>query len=228
MDRDQLEAWIRDGLSLAAMGDRAGRNASTVAYWLERYGLEPVHRVRHMPRGSLSRERLEELIARELSIRAIAAEVERSPATVRYWMRRYGLSTLPAVRRGQPRTAPRRMDVCAVHGLTEFVGRADGRGRCARCRAAAVSRWRREAKAILVAEAGGCCRVCGYDRCIGALEFHHVDPREKSFSLSSRGLARSIEALRDEAAKCVLVCSNCHAEIENGARSCVDFVARPP
>jgi hypothetical protein len=50
----------------------------------------------------------------------------------------------------------------------------------------------------------------------GALHFHHVDPSEKRFGLGGRGLTRSIDALREEAKKCVLLCSNCHAQVEAG------------
>ena len=71
-------------------------------------------------------------------------------------------------------------------------------------------------KVRLVEEAGGACAVCGYDRLAGALHFHHLDPSEKSFALSVRGLTRSIADLRAEAAKCVLLCANCHAEVEGG------------
>jgi hypothetical protein len=79
-------------------------------------------------------------------------------------------------------------------------------------------------KAILVAEAGGGCSRCGYARSVAALHFHHVDPRTKAFSLSFAGVTRSIAAARKEAAKCVLLCANCHAEVEAeaailGARS---------
>jgi hypothetical protein len=49
-----------------------------------------------------------------------------------------------------------------------------------------------------------------------ALEFHHVELAEKRFSLSHRGVARSLARARDEASKCVLLCSNCHAEVEAG------------
>jgi hypothetical protein len=80
----------------------------------------------------------------------------------------------------------------------------------------AVVEWRRRKKAKLVAEAGGRCVLCGYDRCLAALEFHHRDRRTKSFGLSLRGLTRSIEKCRAEAAKCVLLCANCHAEVEVG------------
>ena len=65
-------------------------------------------------------------------------------------------------------------------------------------------------------EAGGRCVRCGFDRSSAALEFHHLDPRTKSFGLAQRGMTRSIEEVRREAGKCVLLCANCHAEIESG------------
>jgi 5-methylcytosine-specific restriction endonuclease McrA len=87
-----------------------------------------------------------------------------------------------------------------------------------KCRSEAVTRRRRRVKQLLVREAGGACQACGYDRCIGALEFHHLDPAEKSFTLSHRGVTRSLAKARAEAEKCVLLCSNCHVEVELGLR----------
>jgi hypothetical protein len=79
-----------------------------------------------------------------------------------------------------------------------------------------VSQRRRKMKLILVAEAGGRCALCGYDRCIGALHFHHLDPSTKRFHLSMQGVTRSLTAARAEMAKCALLCANCHAEVEAG------------
>ena len=64
-------------------------------------------------------------------------------------------------------------------------------------------------------EAGVSCALCGYDRCIRALHFHHVDPSTKSFTVSHGGVTASIARARGEAAKCILLCSNCHAEVES-------------
>jgi hypothetical protein len=88
-----------------------------------------------------------------------------------------------------------------------------------------VSRRRRKVKAILVAEAGGRCALCGYGRCIGALAFHHVDPEVKSFGLAEGGLAHSLVRARGEVAKCVLLCANCHAEVEAGLAVVPDRMA---
>jgi hypothetical protein len=72
-------------------------------------------------------------------------------------------------------------------------------------------------KAILVEEAGGCCVICGYARHHQALQFHHLDPRQKRLNLSAQGISYSLASLRAEAKKCVLLCANCHTEVEIGA-----------
>jgi hypothetical protein len=97
----------------------------------------------------------------------------------------------------------------------------DGRGyyRCKRCRSAAVARRRRKVKAVLVEEAGGACAICGYDRNMRALHFHHVDPSQKRHEINAKGVAIALDKLRVEAQKCVLLCSNCHAEVEDGTMS---------
>ena len=77
-----------------------------------------------------------------------------------------------------------------------------------------MARRRRRVKQILIDEAGGKCSLCGYDRFPGALHFHHVDRSTKVFHLSLGGATRSIARARAESAKCILLCANCHAEVE--------------
>jgi 5-methylcytosine-specific restriction endonuclease McrA len=106
--------------------------------------------------------------------------------------------------------------ICRTHGRTEFVLEGRGYYRCKKCRMQRVIDWRRRTKLRLVAEAGGCCKICGYDRYSGALHFHHLDPEAKEFAISRKGFTWSLEKMRAEVAKCVLLCSNCHAEVEAG------------
>jgi len=218
MDRADLERWIAEGRSLDDIAGRTGRHPSTVGYWVAKHGLEPAGRARHAARGGIDRELLETLVARDLTVRAIAAEVGRSPATVRHWLQRHGLQTTATARRRPTRgqTQDRFEAICVRHGPTVFVRRNDGGTACLRCRAERVKARRRTLKAILIAEAGGACLLCGYDRCTAALEFHHRRRDDKRFGLGERGLTRSLEALREEARKCVLLCSNCHSEVEAG------------
>ena len=75
-----------------------------------------------------------------------------------------------------------------------------------------VSRRRRELKIKAVEYKGGKCSKCGYNKCINALQFHHVDRSTKEFGISSKGFSKSWDAIKKELDKCDILCSNCHAE----------------
>ena len=68
----------------------------------------------------------------------------------------------------------------------------------------------------MVQEFGGKCVLCGYNKCAGALDFHHTQPAKKSFALSLKGLSYSWASILKESKKCVLLCKNCHTEVEAG------------
>jgi hypothetical protein len=127
-------------------------------------------------------------------------------------------------RTGRPpsanRTRPAGLRECPRHGLTEFghySGRSTQRYRwkCKRCIAEAVTRRHQLVRQTLVEEAGSACAICGYDRCIVSLHFHHVDPTTKRFPMTMES-GQSIATMRAEAKKCVLLCANCHGEVEAG------------
>lgn len=61
---------------------------------------------------------------------------------------------------------------------------------------------------------GGKCAICGYDNCIEALEFHHINPEEKEFAISGK-FNISWEKLKHELDKCQLLCANCHRELHS-------------
>ncbi len=108
---------------------------------------------------------------------------------------------------------------CRLHGSVKHFPRPDGAYRCGKCASAWVIKNRQKKKERLVQEFGGQCTVCGYKKYAGALDFHHTNPKNKSFALSVKGLSYSWESLLKEAKKCVLVCKNCHTEIEAGLQS---------
>jgi len=80
----------------------------------------------------------------------------------------------------------------------------------------AVAKRRKKIKAMVVEYKGGKCKMCGYKKCVEALDLHHVRPTQKDFSLASSGLTRSWERTKREADKCILVCANCHRELHAG------------
>lgn len=223
MTKEELERYLAEGRSLEQIGKRVGLEKSTVSYHVKKHGLKPVNTGRSANRGGLSEQTLRGLVREGLTLSEMARRLDRSVSTVRYWLKKYGHWPLASGRRRIAARQAREQGLkrvaleCIHHGLTEFVLENGSRYRCLKCRRRGVIEWRRRAKLRLVQEFGGRCELCGYDEFLGALQFHHVDPEQKSFGLAMRGLTRSIEALREEAAKCVLLCANCHAKIEWGA-----------
>ena len=80
----------------------------------------------------------------------------------------------------------------------------------------AVQRRREKVRLMAVEYKGGRCQVCGYERCLEALEFHHLDPTQKDFGISHKGYTRSWEKVKEEVDKCILLCANCHREFHAG------------
>src|SRR3954453_10623459 len=72
------------------------------------------------------------------------------------------------------------------------------------------------------------CGICGYGRYAGALQFHHLDPESKAFTINGNGTTRALTALRSEARKCALLCANCHAEVEAGLAALPYHVEQSP
>jgi transposase len=216
MDKAFLQGCLAEGLSLEAIGERVGKHPSTVSYWLKKHDLSASRSRRHAPKGPLARSDLAELVDAGLTLREIADGLDRSPTTIRYWLREHDLHLRRGRRSRDPEELRREVFKCARHGETTFVLEGRGYYRCAACRAERVGGWRRAVKRTLVEEAGGKCVICGYSRCQQGLQFHHLDPATKEFHLGMSGITRSLSRSRREARKCVLLCANCHAEVEAG------------
>ena len=224
MEKQSLQLLLANGESIERIAKRFGKDPSTVSYWMKKHGLTSPYAEKHVAKGGIERERLEILVEAGWTIAEIAEEVQRSKATVRHWLRRFGLKTKNGVGTRRPGASRAAKEAgllstvmkCERHGEAEFVLEGRGHYRCKSCRSEAVTRHRRKVKAILVREAGGCCCLCGYDRHVGALEFHHVHPAQKLYEVGKYSVTLSLEVARVEAAKCVLLCSNCHAEVESG------------
>jgi transposase-like protein len=235
MDGESLKLLLAQGVSVEEIARRFGKNPATVSYWMKKHGLVAPNREKYASKGGIDQETLEELVERGMTIAEIATEVGLSKTAVRHWLRKHGLKTKNGI---GPRLGGRAREAkdagklsivlaCVHHGETEFVIEGRGYYRCKRCRSDGVAKRRRRLKQILVEEAGGSCRICGYDRHLGALEFHHVNPAEKRLQISWNGVTQSIATLREEARKCVLLCSNCHAEVEAGIVALPATVSSP-
>jgi hypothetical protein len=107
---------------------------------------------------------------------------------------------------------------CKKHGMTEFVFRSDNRWRCKKCAVDAVLRRREKIKKMAFEYKGGKCQnpECGYNRCMDALQFHHLESDDKDFGISSTGYTLKWETIKLELDKCIMLCGNCHPEVHAG------------
>ena len=75
-----------------------------------------------------------------------------------------------------------------------------------------VKKSRHNLKRRLLYVMGDKCCICGYNKCPSALEFHHLDPEQKDFTLAKNANV-AFEKAAQELRKTILVCANCHREI---------------
>lgn len=92
----------------------------------------------------------------------------------------------------------------------------------------AVQKRRKDIRWKAIAHKGGRCQICGYDRCVEALEFHHLNSSRKDFGISSKGYTRSWSKVLEELEKCILLCANCHRELHAGLQLPRETVVEKP
>lgn len=111
--------------------------------------------------------------------------------------------------------------ICKIHGETPHkqYSSQGNRWRCLKCQTEAVTKRRAKLKILAVEYKGGKCERCGYDKCIAALDFHHLDPKEKDFGIADKGNTRAFDKIKIELDKCIMLCANCHRE-EHYATDC--------
>lgn len=166
-------------------------------------------------------ELLQELISKNLSIAKIAEELNCSKTNVRYWLRKHGLNTNYTFLKAELKDCPNgeSCKICSnnLTGHQRFF--------CSKkCRIKSknpntVERQKRiskDRKLELIKMSGGCCEACGYNKNYSALQFHHLDPSNKTFNIDARMLSNTKwDSIIKEWRKCKLLCANCHFEIHN-------------
>ena len=80
-----------------------------------------------------------------------------------------------------------------------------------RCNSCVIKEGRLKTKKRMVEIKGGKCEICGYDKCVAALDFHHQNG-DKEFGLA-RAYNKAWSIVEVELDKCIMVCANCHRKI---------------
>jgi hypothetical protein len=87
---------------------------------------------------------------------------------------------------------------------------------CRECHSEKSKEFCRKRKLKCIAYKGGRCQICGYNKSVYSLHFHHLDPSLKEFTV---GQGVSWERTQTELDKCQLVCANCHGELHEIAHT---------
>ena len=159
----------------------------------------------------MEKEALINHLSQGKSIRKISKDTGKSVGSIRYWLKKYEL--IPANR-------PYNRKYHDEHDKElKRIYHNQSTTRCNRKRAI-----ERKQEILNTLFDGGCC-LCGYNKCLQAIEFHHINPKLKSFSLDIRKLRQvTYEAVLEEAKKCVALCANCHREVHHGAASLDEYL----
>lgn len=84
-------------------------------------------------------------------------------------------------------------------------------------------------KKLIVNSFGAKCQICGYNKCLAALVFHHLDPSQKEFNISKvAGNSKMTFDAAMEISKCILLCANCHQEVHAGLHPNIENEIAPP
>ena len=172
----------------------------------------------------MDRDILQNLIDCGLSQRDLATHLGVSQSSVRYWLKKHNLSTNNRQYNKGSRYALPDRKVCSHckedKPNSEFWIRKNRdyqfHSMCKDCNAKDRQERQKDFKQQCVDYKGGECQCCGYNACNHALDFHHIDPKTKSFGISRSRKTKITQEVLDELDKCLLVCSNCHREIHAG------------
>ncbi|SOK58648.1 g371 [Yersinia phage fHe-Yen9-04] len=115
---------------------------------------------------------------------------------------------------------------CSKHNIKYIFNEKKKIYECKGCNVEYVNNHRRKKKQMTVDYKGGKCQVCGYNKCLAALDFHHINPLEKDFNISTKFI--SFEKMKSELDKCILLCSNCHREFHDGKLDLTKIIGRLP
>lgn len=155
-----------------------------------------------------------------MSLNQISNQTNKSLTSIRYWVKKHNITIpnksfkdLGKKDYGDKRFCPRCEKECKIEDFYTRRGKENSSVYCKKCTNIQTLGRQRNFKKQMVDYKGGKCMKCGYDKCINALEFHHMNPQEKDFTLSHMKNYSFNKIVTDELDKCILVCANCHREI---------------
>ena len=166
---------------------------------------------------------LENYISQGLSTREISKILNRTHTSVYHWIKKFNLKSLLENAKKKERRAITSYStkMCPKCKLQKnvltcyYINKNKIFAWCKECADEIAYQKQIERKKQCVAYKGGKCFICGYNKYIGSLDFHHIDPKEKHFNISKVN-SYCFDVIKIELDKCVCLCKNCHCEVHNG------------
>lgn len=167
----------------------------------------------------MEKDYLKSLVDSGMSTFQISKLTKKSQTSIVYWLKKFNLKTQNKsfkekgkVDYGEFRFCPRCKENKCIEDFYKRRKKEGSSSYCKLCTGRQVLERQRRVKVLAVEYKGGKCVKCGYNKYIGALDFHHLNPKEKDFSIASIKQYAFSEKIRNELDKCILLCSNCHRE----------------
>lgn len=161
---------------------------------------------------------LKEYVEAGLSTYKIAKKLNKGQSTIRYWLNKHNLKTESnsLLKNKTERVCPKCSTTKTFEEFYTKRNTAGASGYCKICTNLNTVERQRKFKINCVKYKGGECVYCTYNKCLSALEFHHLESNEKEFTISQLRLTKFEDKVKKELDKCILVCANCHREIHEG------------
>ena len=151
----------------------------------------------------IDKEILKKYVKKGLSTRQIGKSLNKSQSSIKHWLNKYNLKTIQSFKK------PHLCEDCGEDAPKNFYSRQ--KQKCKKCHNKRTAKDGKNKRIKAIELLGGSCQVCGYNKCLSALEFHHIDPIIKDVNYSTmRGWTFS--RIKKELDKCILLCANCHRE----------------
>lgn len=185
---EKVKYLIDKNYTYSAIAKELNMALSTVKNRMTKAGLKTKHNP--YARVNLNFHEVKNLVEQNFSTRRIAKKLKTSQTNVRHWLNKWGLKTSKQFSSYNNLHNANCYEDQKLRGLYR--------------------------KLHFVNKLGGKCKVCGYNKNLASLTFHHRDPHDKSFRLDVRNLTnKTMDVLINEADKCDLLCHNCHHELHN-------------
>ncbi|MEK7578544.1 MAG: hypothetical protein AAB456_02400 [Patescibacteria group bacterium] len=211
--KEEIELMVRKGLSLRKIAQALQTDKSNIRYFCRQNNIDYSINLRFTEEYSklVTKQELSDLLTVGYGLQRIGKIIGLTIGGVCYWMKKYGLKCIRKYNTGSCNQNYMNCKICGTK--TQFVYNNLKICLCAGCK---TQTKRRALKRRLVLSKGGACEICGYNRSLNALDFHHLDSEEKDNSVSNYiQVAGNFTKAVKEAEKCMLVCSNCHREIHD-------------